>query len=170
MQSRVILIGTVLAATSACGSTDARPASTTRHVVTAVPFAEDIHLGSPVVINREAVGDVRRIVHLTCDTGVVLVLAISRSDAPLLRGTVAQIQPTAFGGEQVALLLPPPGEAAGLPESANVPGWPRAATAAQRHRALRIVLPAIGLAAFTPFVPSDSATSSASAECAPRGR
>jgi len=109
-------------------------------------------------------------VHLTCDTGVVLALAITRSDAPLLRGTVALIQPTSFGGEQVAFLLPPPGEAAALPESANVPGWPRAATAAQRHRALRIALPAIGLAALRPFVPSDSATSSGSGECVPRRR
>ena len=103
------------------------------------------------------------------DTGVVLALAITRSDAPLLRGTVALIQPTSFG-DQVAFLLPPPGEAAALPESANVPGWPRAATAAQRHRALRIALPAIGLAALRPFVPSDSATSSGSGECVPRRR
>ena len=168
MRSRLVVLGTALAAAAACAPSDASHDSAARHLVTAVPFAEDIHVGSSVVINHETVGEVRRIVHLACDTGVALVLAITRPDAPLLQGTIAQIQPT-FGGEQVALLLPPPGDTLVLAESANVPGLSRAATAAERHHALRLVLPAIGLAAFTPFIPRDSSTSSAARhECAPR--
>lgn len=128
-----------------------------RHLVTQVPIAEAVHVGSPVRINRESVGRVQEVVGLPCNSGLRLTLEIARGDAPLPTGLVAQIRPDGlFGDEYVALVLPDTGAREQLMEGAQIPGLPRAATAVMRHRAARIVLPVIGLPALAAFVPKDS--------------
>lgn len=134
-------------APAACG--DLRPAPAgPRTVRTVISRAEGVGVGTRVTMNGVPIGTVDGLD--SSAAGITLLLAISRADAPLQAGLRAEVRPAGiFAADVVALV---PGDGPVLADGALVPGTPRAATAAERQAAMRIVLPAVGLPALGALV------------------
>ena len=158
---------TIVAFGVASGCDGERNSAPERLLYTRLAFAEQIRVGSPVKLSGIDVGKVVAIQPAACDS-VILELAVSRGDAPLFRGTVAQVRPSGLLGGEFIALLPPDTAAVPLPTGAWVPGLSRAATAAQRRAAMRLILPAIGLPSMAALVPPDSTQPDSASRAASR--
>jgi ABC-type transporter Mla subunit MlaD len=131
---------------TACGG-GAVSSGVPRTVRTTVPRAEGVGVGTRVLMAGLPVGTVRAADTAGVGGGVRLVLEVTRPNAPLRAGLRAEVRPAGLLAPDVIALVPGPAEAPPLPEGAEVPGRPRAATAAERRAAMRVVLPAVGLPA-----------------------
>jgi ABC-type transporter Mla subunit MlaD len=130
---------------AACPAPD-RPAGAPRIVRTTLPAsAEGVGVGTDVVMAGLSVGSV--VAADSADGGVRLILEIRHPAVPLRAGLRAEVRPAGIFVADVLALVPGPEDAPLLPEGADIPGTPRAATAAERRAAMRVVLPAVGLPA-----------------------
>jgi ABC-type transporter Mla subunit MlaD len=121
-----------------------------RTVRTTLARAEGVGVGTRVVMAGVPVGVVTAVDTAgvaASDSRARLVLEIRRPEAPLRAGLRAEVRPAGLLVPDVVVLVPGPADAPPLPEGAEVPGAPRAATAAERRAAMRVVLPAVGLPA-----------------------
>ena len=121
-----------------------------RFFYTMLPRLDGVVVGSDVVYGRATIGEVLAIE--PGPEGCELSLRITSREAPIRLGDTLAVRPGMLEPDEL-LVVAFHGRSALLESGATLPARPRVATDMERRRAMRLVLPAVGLPSVGALVP-----------------